>query len=257
MVSDIGIAPNSEVFNTFGETLTNAQLLNQYGFVLDVNENDRFEWSVREVFDVVPGERVEQDVEVAILDASKDILGSLLSLPHFFDQSELVCHDCDEGGDLYLNDEGKISADLWALLAAFVWRSGHRITDNSAMRLTEIVDAQLHMESLSDQEVEGKVEESSPAIDVVLQIAEAAIRLCERRKRESGKPNSFDYNLSDWLEVGVRYFYNRSLLSAFQQSPQGHFRTRLAISVLLTERSILDACQAGWSALLIDSRDSS
>lgn len=220
MVSDIGIAPNSEVFNTYGGSLTNAQLLNQYGFVLDVNENDRFVWSVGEVFDVVfHGERVEQDFEAAILSASSDVLGSLSNLPHFFDQSELLCHEPDGGCcDLYLNDEGKISAGLWALLAAFVLKSGRWATDNSEMQLTEIVDAQLQMESFSDQGVEDK-EESSPAIDVVLQIAEAVICLCERRKRETGKSNSLDYNMSDWLEVGALYFYHQVATKCLAAKP--------------------------------------
>jgi hypothetical protein len=47
MVTNLPIAPSSssnEIFNTYGETLTNAQLLCRYGFVLlegeDVNEND-------------------------------------------------------------------------------------------------------------------------------------------------------------------------------------------------------------------------
>ena len=40
MVSNIPIPPQSEVFNTYGERLTNAQLLARYGFMLEVNDND-------------------------------------------------------------------------------------------------------------------------------------------------------------------------------------------------------------------------
>ena len=40
MVSNLVIPPGEEVFNTYGEHLTNAQLLARYGFVLDGNEND-------------------------------------------------------------------------------------------------------------------------------------------------------------------------------------------------------------------------
>ncbi|KAI0091781.1 hypothetical protein BDY19DRAFT_646374 [Irpex rosettiformis] len=40
MVSNLAIPPGEEVFNTYGEHLTNAQLLARYGFMLDGNEND-------------------------------------------------------------------------------------------------------------------------------------------------------------------------------------------------------------------------
>jgi len=44
MVSNAPILPHSEVFNTYGEKLTNAQLLVRYGFALDNNENDCITW---------------------------------------------------------------------------------------------------------------------------------------------------------------------------------------------------------------------
>ena len=44
MVSNAPILPHSEVFNTYGEDLTNAQLLVRYGFALDNNENDCITW---------------------------------------------------------------------------------------------------------------------------------------------------------------------------------------------------------------------
>jgi hypothetical protein len=40
MVTNTGVPPGEEVFNTYGETLNNAQLLCQYGFQLDINDND-------------------------------------------------------------------------------------------------------------------------------------------------------------------------------------------------------------------------
>ena len=40
IVSNAPIPPGAEVFNTYGEHLTNAQLVARYGFALDGNEND-------------------------------------------------------------------------------------------------------------------------------------------------------------------------------------------------------------------------
>lgn len=245
MVSNTGIAPNSEIFNTYGETLSNSQLLNQYGFVLDVNENDRLLWSAQEILDIyAEGERIEEP----ILKAADSLLGFLLTNSHFFDQSQLVCRG--EHG-LYLNDEGKISESLWAMLTAFSIAS-LRITDilaDSGKQLTEVMDVQLRMESISE-EGDHREEGSSPASDIVLQTARSVVDLCDRRKRKSGKPDSFDYNLSDFLGVSVHFFDLDITKRLGQQIPQRHHRTRLAISVLLTERSILDACQAGWSSMI-------
>ncbi len=49
MVSNLPIPPYSEVFNTYGERLTNAQLLTRYGFVLDGNESDVVSFGIDDI----------------------------------------------------------------------------------------------------------------------------------------------------------------------------------------------------------------
>lgn len=49
MITNAEILPQEEVFNTYGERLTNAELLAQYGFMLDGNENDAITWSAHEL----------------------------------------------------------------------------------------------------------------------------------------------------------------------------------------------------------------
>lgn len=44
MVSHAPILPRCQVFNTYGDKLTNVQLLVRYGFALDSNENDCITW---------------------------------------------------------------------------------------------------------------------------------------------------------------------------------------------------------------------
>jgi hypothetical protein len=44
MVSNAPILPHTQVFNTYGERLTNAELLARYGFALDENEHDCITW---------------------------------------------------------------------------------------------------------------------------------------------------------------------------------------------------------------------
>ena len=49
MVTNAPIAGDCEVFNTYGETLTNAQLLARYGFTLDSNDNDVIAWDLEDL----------------------------------------------------------------------------------------------------------------------------------------------------------------------------------------------------------------
>ena len=54
MVTNDSVPPFTEIFNTYGERLTNAQLLVRYGFLLDGNEHDVLDWSVDEMCGLVP-----------------------------------------------------------------------------------------------------------------------------------------------------------------------------------------------------------
>ena len=49
MVTNAPIAGDCEVFNTYGEILTNAQLLARYGFTLDSNDNDVIAWDLEDL----------------------------------------------------------------------------------------------------------------------------------------------------------------------------------------------------------------
>ncbi|KAF8870889.1 hypothetical protein BD779DRAFT_508069 [Infundibulicybe gibba] len=50
MVTNSIIPPFTEVFNTYGENMSNAQLLSRYGFIIDGNEHDYLAWDVEEIF---------------------------------------------------------------------------------------------------------------------------------------------------------------------------------------------------------------
>lgn len=49
MVSNRAIEPRCQIYNTYGESLTNAQLLARYGFALDGNDNDVVSWELSEL----------------------------------------------------------------------------------------------------------------------------------------------------------------------------------------------------------------
>ncbi|EIN06179.1 hypothetical protein PUNSTDRAFT_136969 [Punctularia strigosozonata HHB-11173 SS5] len=49
MVTNAHVQAGEEVFNTYGEHLSNAELLARYGFMLDSNENDSIQWYANEL----------------------------------------------------------------------------------------------------------------------------------------------------------------------------------------------------------------
>ena len=212
MVSNTVIPPNSEVFNTYGETLTNAQLLNQYGFILDVNENDRLVWTFREALSSYCPDSILQDgVEAEICQMSMFAMDTLLRCTDFFDQSELAYREV-HSPELCLNDEGKISAQLWTLLLAASLRLSGQFGDlmNAEGLIRKISGLELALESsLEDEAADGCVEmtvdqdltDNPVASQILLQMARCVVDICETRKRSSGKPGSSGWNLSDLLEV--------------------------------------------------------
>jgi SET domain-containing protein 6 len=50
MVVNAAITPGSEIFNTYGSKLTNAELLVRYGFMLGANDNDVLTWTTEEIW---------------------------------------------------------------------------------------------------------------------------------------------------------------------------------------------------------------
>lgn len=53
VVSNTPIMPHEQVYNTYGESLTNAHLLIHYGFLLDGNENNVIQWNEEELLSFI------------------------------------------------------------------------------------------------------------------------------------------------------------------------------------------------------------
>lgn len=132
MVSNSPIPPGAEVFNTYGEHLTNAQLLARYGFALDDNDNDVVTFKLDDL-SVPPNiTNCWPCADRAALDA---LYGEVLRAwpRHNWDNSEIVYQpevgplSADMGSTpsggrlasardarmLAVNSDGKISHGLW------------------------------------------------------------------------------------------------------------------------------------------------
>jgi len=119
MVANEAIPPYSEVFNTYGEDLSNAQLLLQHGFVLESNDNDKITWTVDEILDSL--EIDSRNLQKRLL----FLMGTWIDSPSFRltnEECDFISHDVDRlrkgcyRGDYFLNADAQISVDLWLCL---------------------------------------------------------------------------------------------------------------------------------------------
>lgn len=67
MVTNLYIPPFIEIFNTYGEDLSNAQLLARYGFALsDGNDNDIVSWDLDELEEIAASLSIDNNTDDAL-----------------------------------------------------------------------------------------------------------------------------------------------------------------------------------------------
>ncbi|KAF9479094.1 SET domain-containing protein [Pholiota conissans] len=263
MVSNTGIPPHTEVFNTYGEDLSNAQLLNQYGFILDVNENDRLLWSADDLLNTfVSGrdtashrERLTQDLRNVSSHFEKS------GAPDF-GQSQLIYHEASRENIFCLNSDGIMSHHLWlALFVLSVWRTfpgGERVEPEIAQMALSVLELQTELELQDMDDVNDNDEDmgsdydegdkipirqgtdTPTALVLLIDIAQLAVNLCVTRKAASGPEGYTAEQLTDILDAEAATRTDETCATSHAE---------LAISVLLGEWSILDSCEAAWKAL--------
>ncbi|KAJ8094035.1 hypothetical protein PM082_009925 [Marasmius tenuissimus] len=149
--------PKTEIFNTYGANLSNAQLLNQYGFILDANEADFVEFDDDDVLSVVG--IAEQSPLVVIrknwAEQAKSV--HLSTLGTELEDSELI-YASENAMHLRLSSDGRVSLGMVVLVYVGL---GHR-----GDCLQGWIDALMHLED----EGEGLVK-----------LANTVISLCKGR----------------------------------------------------------------------------
>ncbi|KAJ7490544.1 hypothetical protein FB451DRAFT_621547 [Mycena latifolia] len=245
MVANMAIPPNTEVFNTYGETLSNAELLVQYGFILEGNDNDRLTWTLHDL---------AQFSEHYLADWSsvggrrhfEDLLSSLIALPwDRISESELV--HLDRTHAFSLNADATISHGLWLYFALLLVSRRNELTlsDNSrnaviVVLLEEILECQLTLELHSASEApplpgDGDADASASPYGVILEMTRLLASLCRARTGAGGARRASTAELGDILD---------RLPNDEDVTP-----TRMAITLAMTERSLLDNCMAAWEGL--------
>ena len=217
MVSNAPIQPHAEVFNTYGETLTNAQLLTQYGFTLDANENDCITWDLSEVYQLLAGRISENDHRLEQLSSVwNDVLPKAVQDRMFesVDSELIYFHSEGANREFCLNGDGKISHQLWVLLALLFCLRGNRDGDPTSIlkRLKILLAYQLVLESgpgTSSDEIEAIPGDNADVTIVVASadLAQSVMDLCLCRKNELAREEGINLathgDISDMLDVSL------------------------------------------------------
>ena len=203
MVSNAGIPPHSEIFNTYGEDLTNAQLLIQYGFVLDINENDCLCWTMDEILQIIsPGESAEK-----VWRYVAGVLPQISEDHPLYDTSQLTYYESSTVERLCLNDEGMVSHQLWVVLFVLALRRDSILATEveTLGYLPLVLDLLLKLDnSLGDDDDESSIRPPRQGVpwQILLEIARQVVMLCRSKKESSGRPGCVALELSDVIEVG-------------------------------------------------------
>jgi hypothetical protein len=215
MVSNTPIQSHAEVFNTYGETLTNAQLLTQYGFILDANENDCITWDLSEVYQWLVGRNNGNGCQLGqLLSVWTDIFPKAVQDRMFasVDSQLIYFHSQDTSSELCLNGDGKISHQLWVLLALPFCVRGKR--DGDTVSILKTLENFLAYQAALEggRETNSDEAEAIPGdnpdvtiITILAGLAQSVVDLCVTRKNGVGKEESNNMtthgDISDRLDV--------------------------------------------------------
>ncbi|KAA1468756.1 SET domain-containing protein [Dentipellis sp. KUC8613] len=200
MVSNAPIQANEEVFNTYGEKLTNAELLVRYGFALDGNENDIISWTAEEVWDA--GCRGGESAWGAV-DMFMEVVATWRGFQGWTDSALVSNADGANGEDsaggigtprdappLCLMADGTISHSLWVICALGAMYKvgnnggGSESAERTIGILKRVAYAQLHMENASasgDDETGAGREEEKIYEKMVAEVVRTVVSLCQGR----------------------------------------------------------------------------
>jgi SET domain-containing protein 6 len=173
MVVNAPIAPGSEIFNTYGAKLTNAELLVRYGFMLDANDNDILTWTTEEIWDAA-GATLDDLLprrwdDHAGYGVCMEILRDWQYDAGWVDSELVIDTEPNENRNpLYVTADGVLSHRLWLAIAlATLWRQGMTIEVVQIRRLlTRIARVQTRMEQGHARSLKEGVDEDDDVYEV-------------------------------------------------------------------------------------------
>ena len=264
MVSNTPIVPHTEVFNTYGETLSNPELLVNYGFILDVNDNDRLNWDFESVYRSLAHSTCFSFTVSALKTLWTFLVRDIVRTPLIekFSESNLVYCDAESsGGTLCVNGDGKISYQLWVLLALScfpetrlgITAGGSDDTASLLDALNVLFEFQLYqerfLESLGDEDISDDFSRST----ALIRVARSVIELCNSRRAllTGARQKSGEQALHEIFDASYSYYSMTSFAhSCIKELPEDKLSARYALTILMGELSLLDSCSSGWQEIL-------
>lgn len=255
MVANALVPPGEEIFNTYGASLSNAELLVRYGFMLDVNDNDILSWTTEEIWDAAGAAlsdphlcRWEDEIGYGTC------MEILRDWPYDkgWTDSELVVHaELEENRDaLYMSADGILSHKLWVgIVLASLQRQGVKVEVMQTRQfLASMARAQIQLEqrqAAARSEGGGGDNDDSDTSEALNRLIRTIGELCTRRldriSRVDIRPQgNHGRGLGQHSAMVSKYIDS---LGTAQQ------KTRLAVTLALGEVSIVESCLAGWNEL--------
>ena len=236
MVSNVAIFPGNEVFNTYGEKLSNAQLLVQYGFAIDGNEHDSITWDLEELEEIFGKGRGSDGVVELWAKSMKEWTDECRKgltdsrLVYSFDGGRVWTRGSRSA--FRVNEDGKISDQLWLYCALLSMDGAESASESELVKvIRDVVDLQVMLErevgrALTDDDEDGGVlfgtgyfqrdhswrqpqaqarfSRSSPT--VVIGLIQMVQSLCDAKKGGLGKVGAKLESLGDVADVRAESF---------------------------------------------------
>lgn len=228
-----------EIFNTYGG-LSSAELLTQYGFVVDGNPYDTvtFAWDELLRAGHSCGYRFGSQPPMPGVELHADKL----------EHSSLIA---PEHSQWSVNAEGLVSSSLWLVLFSAVFAHSEEHHNHDRLVTTEVIQDALRVQLAAEG---GDINYTSPLHHALCGVARVIIQLCIQRRERLSRPRvaySSDAEGDDGIEMDIGGSCQQTrIIQLLDTLPPRKPRTRLALSLVLGELSLVGACEAGWKDCL-------
>jgi hypothetical protein len=192
MVTNSPILQDAEVFNTYGEGLTNGQLVARYGFAVDGNENECLTWDVDELEAFAMDQKRQTSYVDGLIRVWKEIVGIWPNEP-VWEYSELVYNARD--AVLKLNGDARITHQLWIFCALASLVEQPTAGGTIKLELREMADLQVAVENRT------RSEDRVPARSALTQTIRTLLCLVAFRRGQIGKEGASILDLGEIADV--------------------------------------------------------
>ncbi|KAH9004651.1 SET domain-containing protein [Lactarius hatsudake] len=240
MVANAPAAPGEEIFNTYGASLSNAELLMRYGFMLDANDNDVLTWTTEEIWDAAGAALSDPHLW-------EDEIGYGVCMEILRELALVVDTELAENKNAFcMTADGMISHKLWVgiALASLQRQGGVKVeVIQTRQLLSSMARVQIQLEQ--GQATAGGKDDDSDAYEALDRLVRTIGELCTRRLDRISRVDVQQQD-NHGRGLGVHSAMVGKYIDGLGTAQQ---KTRLAVTLALGEISIAESCVASWNEL--------